>query len=223
MDLLFRVAWETWEAGGLVLVPIFLVGTLGLYLLLLTYSELGTSLWKANLTPLFNKVQIALQQGDTEKAINEFKAQPSIVRDACTLAIKNRELPESSLRQLLNEKLSWDLYRNERYLPLIQVAALASPLLGLLGTVTGLVHTFIVMNEYGLSNPGLLADGISEALVATQSGLVLAILLVLVGKRLEDRVHWIQSQIEHGITMMLNQFYRQKSKGSPLASAQGGP
>jgi biopolymer transport protein ExbB len=86
----------------------------------------------------------------------------------------------------------------------------AAPLLGLLGTVSGLIHTFQVMTEYGNSNAALLANGISEALIATQSGLALAIVLILLGQRLEGRVHWLQNQVEYGISMLLNQLYHPK-------------
>jgi biopolymer transport protein ExbB len=60
----------------------------------------------------------------------------------------------------------------------------------------------------------LLAQGISEALIATQSGLLLAIVLILIGQRLEGRVHWLQNQAEYGISMMLNQIYYPKEGGS---------
>jgi biopolymer transport protein ExbB len=123
--------------------------------------------------------------------------------------LDNRNLPEAALRSLLAEKLSLALYQLERHLPLVRVMAASAPLLGLLGTVSGLIHTFQVMTEYGNSNAALLAHGISEALIATQSGLGLAIVLILLGQRLEGRVQWLQNQVEYGITLLLNQIYRQ--------------
>ena len=55
------------------------------------------------------------------------------------------------------------------------VSASAAPLLGLLGTVTGMIHTFRLITAFGVGDARLLADGISEALVTTEAGLCVAI------------------------------------------------
>lgn len=94
----------------------------------------------------------------------------------------------------------------ERHIPLINALASAAPLLGLLGTVSGLIHTFKAMQQYGGGNAQLLAQGISEALIATQTGLLVAIVLILLGQRLEGRVTWLKNQVEYGLTLMLNLF-----------------
>jgi len=65
--------------------------------------------------------------------------------------------------------------RMTAYLPLIGVLAAIAPLLGLLGTVTGMMTTFDVLALFGTGNARALANGISEALITTQSGLLIAI------------------------------------------------
>jgi biopolymer transport protein ExbB/TolQ len=65
--------------------------------------------------------------------------------------------------------------RLQRRLSLVSVAAGVAPLLGLLGTVNGLIHTFAVVTSTGTSEPQQLAAGISEALLTTQFGLAIAI------------------------------------------------
>ena len=67
------------------------------------------------------------------------------------------------------------------------IMAKVAPLLGLLGTVTGMVQTFKVITIYGNQNPVLMADGISEALITTQSGLVIAFPLLLLNNRLAEK------------------------------------
>jgi len=67
------------------------------------------------------------------------------------------------------------------------VMAKAAPLLGLLGTVTGMVRTFDVITLYGNQNPVLMADGISEALITTQSGLIIAFPLLLLNNRMVEK------------------------------------
>jgi hypothetical protein len=67
------------------------------------------------------------------------------------------------------------------------IMAKVAPLLGLLGTVTGMVQTFRVITIYGNQNPVLMADGISEALITTQSGLIIAFPLLLLNHKLAEK------------------------------------
>jgi biopolymer transport protein ExbB len=67
------------------------------------------------------------------------------------------------------------------------IMAKVAPLLGLLGTVTGMVQTFKVITIYGNQNPVLMADGISEALITTQSGLVIAFPIMLLNQKLSEK------------------------------------
>ena len=67
------------------------------------------------------------------------------------------------------------------------IMAKVAPLLGLLGTVTGMVQTFKVITIYGNQNPVLMADGISEALITTQSGLVIAFPIMLLNHKLGEK------------------------------------
>ena len=211
---MFSIIYETWQQGGIVLIPIILVGFWGFCLVLSTYAELGSGLWRTNLNPLFERVRSRVAQGDMRTARDEAASAPGIVGQGLALALENRALDEDQLRRLLSGKLAMELFRLEKHLPLIRVMAASAPLLGLLGTVSGLIHTFQVMMEYGNGNAVLLAHGISEALIATQSGLLLAIVLILLGQRLEGRVHWLQNQVEYGITMLLNQIYHPKEGGA---------
>jgi biopolymer transport protein ExbB len=210
---MWSVIFETWQQGGFVLIPIILVGFWGFCLVLVTYAELGAGLWRTNLNPHFERARDLLARGDVNGAKRMAHDTPKLVGYGLSLALDNRGLPEPALRHLLSERLALSLFKLERHLPLVRVMAGAAPLLGLLGTVSGLIHTFQVMTEYGNGNAVLLAHGISEALIATQSGLLLAIVLILLGQRLEGRVHWLQNQVEYGITMMLNQIYNPQEGG----------
>ena len=211
---MFTIIYETWKQGGLVLIPIVLVGFWGFCLILSTYFELGAGLWRGNLNSVFERLESLLAQGDLEGARRLALSTPQLVGYGLSLTLDNRGLSEVAMRNLLSERLAFSLFHLERHLPLVRVMAASAPLLGLLGTVSGLIHTFQVMTEYGNGNAVLLAHGISEALIATQSGLLLAIVLILLGQRLEGRVHWLQNQVEYGITMLMNQIYHPKQGGA---------
>ena len=76
----------------------------------------------------------------------------------------------------------------------ISTCAAIAPMLGLLGTVSGMVHTFETIQLFGFGNPVLLADGISEALLTTQAGLLVAFPLMLAYNYLARRVEDVEEQ-----------------------------
>jgi biopolymer transport protein ExbB len=201
---MLELFYETWNLGGPVLIPIFAVGFFGFYLVLQTYVELGAGLWRVQLTDRFEAIRAAVAQDRIDEARSLSEKLPPLVGYGVRLALDHRGLSGPALRHLLDEKLDYSLFKIERYLPLIRSMAASAPLLGLLGTVSGLIHTFRTMTEYGSSNTQLLAAGIAEALIATQTGLLVAIVLILLGQRLEGRVTWLQQQVEYGLTLLLH-------------------
>jgi len=210
---MFDVILDTWSRGGIVLVPIFLAAFWGFFLVFRTYGRLGRNVSRTDLIPAFEDLGRSLEAGDEARARRIAATFPGVVGEGVGLFLDNRTLPDAPLRRLLEEKLAHRLFMMEKHIPLIKSLAAAAPLLGLLGTVSGLIHTFRAMTDYGSGNAQLLSRGISEALIATQSGLLLAIILILLGQRLEGRVHWLQNQVEYGITMLLNQIYHPKEGG----------
>jgi len=82
-----------------------------------------------------------------------------------------------------------------RHIPTILVLAAAAPLLGLLGTVNGMVETFRVIGIYGMGNAQAMASGIKEALITTQAGLLVAIPGLLAGQAMRKEVQRIHQNI----------------------------
>jgi len=83
-----------------------------------------------------------------------------------------------------------------RHIGTILILAAVAPLLGLLGTVTGMITTFDVISEFGTGNARALASGISEALVTTQSGLVVAVPGLLLGVLLYCQAERMKRRME---------------------------
>ncbi|MGE4505136.1 MAG: MotA/TolQ/ExbB proton channel family protein [Desulfovibrionaceae bacterium] len=84
----------------------------------------------------------------------------------------------------------------ERFLPTLAVLAAVAPLLGLLGTVTGMINTFQVITVYGTGDPRMMSGGISEALVTTQLGLAVAVPIMILHHVLDRRVDRIVGDME---------------------------
>lgn len=100
--------------------------------------------------------------------------------------------PREELENVLQEEILTEIPAQERFLSTLAVLASIAPLLGLLGTVTGMIHTFELITFHGTGDPRMLSSGISEALVTTMFGLGVAIPLMLahslISRRVESRI-----------------------------------
>jgi biopolymer transport protein ExbB len=92
---------------------------------------------------------------------------------------ENRDADPEVLELKLDEAVIRESQQLDRYLWLVGVVSVVAPLLGLLGTVTGMIQTFQAITLFGAGDPKMMAGGISEALVTTMLGLVVAAPLVL--------------------------------------------
>ena len=100
------------------------------------------------------------------------------------------------VEEALYEKFLEILPPLQRGLPLVAIASATAPLLGLLGTVTGMIHTFELINIFGTGDARSLASGISEALITTEFGLVVAIPALILHALLSRKVQGIRSTLE---------------------------
>ena len=104
----------------------------------------------------------------------------------------------------LQEAILGEIPRLERFLSTLAVLASIAPLLGLLGTVTGMINTFQIITFHGTSDPRLMSGGISEALVTTMLGLGVAIPIMLCHSLLSRRVETIIAQLEEKSISFVN-------------------
>ena len=120
-------------------------------------------------------------------------------------AVKNT--PETEHDDTLDIKLEEAVLKElpplEKHLGLIKVLAAVAPLLGLLGTVTGMILTFEAIARFGTGDPKLMADGISQALVTTALGLVVAIPLLGIHALAITRARTIADILEEQATALL--------------------
>ena len=113
------------------------------------------------------------------------------------------------LENALHEALLQQIPRFERFLPTLAMFAGIAPLLGLLGTVTGMISTFQVINLFGTGDPRMMSGGISEALITTELGLAVAIPIMFVHHVFERKVDAILTDMEEKgtafmVTMLKN-------------------
>ena len=117
----------------------------------------------------------SIESDDTKSAQNKASEIEGIGGELLKTAVENYEIKRGSLEEILYEKILSAQPVLERFLPFMALTAAAAPLLGLLGTVTGMIKTFNLITIFGTGDAKSLSSGISEALVTTELGLVVAI------------------------------------------------
>ena len=108
------------------------------------------------------------------------------------------------LEDIVSESILHESSHLNRFGAFITVVAAVAPLLGLLGTVTGMIQTFDVITEFGTSDPKLLSGGIAVALVTTELGLIVAIPLLLLGSLLNGWAERLKDDMEKGALKIIN-------------------
>ncbi|MDB4345876.1 MotA/TolQ/ExbB proton channel family protein [bacterium] len=129
-------------------------------------------------TPSSIEVQTVLKHvgdGDMPNALTAASAISCTGGDILRKGVENAEDTRGNLEELLYEKILTARPKLERFLAFMALTAAAAPLLGLLGTVIGMINTFKLITVFGTGDASNLASGISQALVTTKLGLIVAI------------------------------------------------
>jgi len=166
-DFLIRFS-DFFSAGGPVMGPLFFISVIMWFLIIMRVSALS-GLYKKNITKKKAVQFISIGNSPDPK---RFPGQTSrLVRKFLKKKTGDLELDKNILDEIVVEMVrSYD-----KYITAIGALAGAAPMLGLLGTVLGMISAFDTMAVFGTGNARAMAGGISEALITTQTGLLIAI------------------------------------------------
>jgi biopolymer transport protein ExbB/TolQ len=200
------LAW--FKKGGLTMYPLFGVAFLALILALerfitLTFRHHRYMVSYTRLIPLINA-------GDWEKVSGYCSAGCSGLTRAILEIIKNRGQSRVETEQQVKQILLVEIPSLEKRMSLISALGSTAPLLGLLGTVSGMITLFKVITETGANDARILAGGISEALITTQTGLVIAIPVLLMHGYLTERLDDILSHYNETVLEVFNIIFNKK-------------
>ena len=119
-------------------------------------------------------------------------------------AVEHSDDDKELIEEVLYEKIVILQPKLERMLPLIAVTAATAPLLGLLGTVTGMIKTFKLITVFGTGDAKSLSSGISEALITTEFGLIVAIPALIIHAILNRKAKSVVSSMEQTAVGFIN-------------------
>lgn len=178
--------WEHIEKGGYVALAILGVGLVALVLIVL--KTIDAARLKVDAPEAVHGVLARLAghgRADAEASLNRLSGT---TRELIATGLRHADEGRVALEEHLQAWLLKQRLHFEHRLPLLAVIATAAPLMGLLGTVVGMVKTFALITVFGTGNAGKLASGISEVLVATELGLAVAIPTLVVHGFLSQRI-----------------------------------
>jgi biopolymer transport protein ExbB len=145
-----------------------------------------------------------IEARETDRALHHARTIPGMAGDLLAAAVEHVEEKKEYIEEVLYEKMLGARTKLERGLPFLALAATTGPLLGLLGTVTGMIATFRIISGFGGGDPKMLAAGISEALVCTATGMAIAIPALLFHAFLSRRAKGIIGSMEQTAVGFVN-------------------
>lgn len=190
---------KLFKDGGVLMFPI--LGLFGLALLF-ALERMVVIFWEGRAgRRALQRIVDDCEKGSWLQAQEKAQKLPGVVGQVVRAVLTTQHLPRLSGEKALEEVFTREVPRLEKRLGAISVFGATAPLLGLLGTVMGMIELFKVITLYGTSDPKMLAGGISIALVTTQTGLAVAIPVQLIHT-------WISNRVENLINRMENTGHR---------------
>ncbi|MBD3265955.1 hypothetical protein GF373_04740, partial [bacterium] len=162
------------KKGGPVMIPIFTMAGLALLVAVLKWLGMVFTARK----PSKKRIRALLDAvAQRDKAAAQQKANKigGPVGQMLRAGVEHLQEPRELIEEIMYEKILSTRLKLERFLPFIAISAASAPLLGLLGTVTGIINTFKLITVFGSGDVKTLSGGISEALITTEFGLIVAI------------------------------------------------
>jgi len=193
--------FELVQAGGWLMWPIILCS-------ILTMAIVAERLWAYQSKKVIPSNLVA-QIWQLHKNDQITAAHVATVRDSSPLGrmlasgLINRDHPREMMKEAIEEEGRQVVHDLERYLNSLGTIAAITPLLGLLGTVIGMIKVFAAITSAGVGNPAVLAGGISEALITTAAGLSVAIPALIFHRYLSGRVDKLVVEMEEQALKMV--------------------
>jgi biopolymer transport protein ExbB len=201
---------DTLKAGGVIGYITLVLGAFGLLLLVIRLFILLSA--GSSVNKISSIVVYKVENGEGNQALDAIKNFKGSTARVIKATLRNINREREHIEDIIMENILNEQSRIDRFGSFVMVIAAVAPLLGLLGTVTGMIATFDIITEQGTGDPKLLSGGISEALVTTMIGLVVAIPLLLLGNLLSGWAQNIKDSMEQSALHIVNIFEKHNAK-----------
>lgn len=202
--------FELVKAGGFLMWPIIACSIVAM-------AIIAERLWAYRKSRVIPKNLVAQiwklhQKGELTPAhVNTVRASSPLGR-ILAAGLVNRMHSREVMKEAIEEQGRQVVYELERYLNTLGTIAAISPLLGLLGTVIGMIKVFTAITDAGVGNPTVLAGGISEALITTAAGLSVAIPALIFHRYLNGTVDQLVVRMEEQALRLLEVMHGERER-----------
>ncbi len=220
MSDFFTQAFDFLAKGGVLMIFIFLCSIASIVF----FIERMIALSGASRTTKQLRTSLieAVKDGQFERALMLCDNHVCPLSRLAQTAISNRHLSREAIQEAVADEGKRQFAKLNRFIPALGVIASISPLLGLLGTVTGMIQVFSnLADEYAAgahANPGMLAGGIWEALLTTAAGLCVAIPAFLLHRILNAKLDALWLELEEDSTHIIDLIVPPKARDASAAS-----
>ncbi len=201
----FQTFYNSVKAGGAVMVPLLLLPVWALFLVAFKLVQFGG---RRRLYGRHYGEIISLLDADKPlQSLDHARKQNSVLGRIAEQCLVRTTTDRPALEKAVRELMVEEIPQFGRYLNTLAVIAGAAPLLGLLGTISGMINLFGAVTHYGTGDPKFLAGGISEALITAKTGLAIAIPVLFIHDYLRNTKERLQADLEKYALRLLNRLH----------------
>lgn len=201
--------WDLALKGGWIMLVLALLSVVGVYIFFERFSVLRKAM-KRN--PLFmERIHDNVNDDDIKSATNYCRNENTPVSRVIEKGLKNFRLSADAIRETVDNSANLEVATLEKGLPILSTIAAVGPMIGFLGTVTGMVQAFWEMSNAGNNiDVSLLSGGIYEAMITTVGGLIVGIIAIFAYNYLVTLVDKVQNDLEAQIISFMEIVHEKK-------------
>jgi biopolymer transport protein ExbB len=200
--------------GGPVMWPLFVCAILAVAVMIERFIAITKA--SADNEELLDQVKLLLSQGKVADAGRLAEQSTGPVASLVAAGIRSRNLDSDAIERTMEELALRETPMLYKRLGILDTIITIAPLLGLLGTVTGMIKSFHVVGTAGLNNSFGITSGVAEALIATATGLAIAIVTLIGYNYLTEKVKEVIAEMEIRATQLMNILANQRTiEGRP--------
>lgn len=207
--------WETLQAGGVLMVPLAACSVLALWVGIDRALHLRRS--RVVRPEIVDLIDTMGGPGDLPLARSICERHPGAFSTIVRTAIESRDLPRDQIRERVEDQGRQEVAALERGLGMLETVAAIAPLLGLLGTVLGMIDVFDVVSQQGAGQAQSLSGGISEALITTATGLSIGIPALVAYNYLVGKAERLVLDMEAHTNRLIQKILRFRGDGAAEA------
>ena len=193
--------WALFQQGGPVMWPLAILSILTVAVIVEKAFGLRTS--KVIQGEIVSCIESIRTPADIPLAMKICERFDTPFANIVRAGLSEANKPMVLIRQAMEDTGRREVKRLERYMVVLETAAAAGPLLGLLGTVIGMIEVFSVISVAGVGQAGMLSGGIAQALIATVFGLVIAVPALILFNFLDARIEGMVMRIDEYSHLLL--------------------